>query len=228
MEIRGRVPLLRRRSCPVPNETDRIRRIFDKQAPKYDRTMARFERLLFKGTREWVCSQADGDVLEIAAGTARNAEHYPVGTRLTAVELSPEMAELGRRHAADVGREMDMRVGDAESLDFPDGSFDTVVCTFGLCTIPDDRAAVREAKRVLRPGGRILLAEHVRSPNPVMRAVQRLLDPLAHRLGGDHLLREPLDHLRDEGFTIEQLKRSKAGYVELVSARKPAGHGAPR
>jgi len=223
MEIRRRLPTIRRRSCPVPNETDRVRRIFDKGAPKYDRTMARFEWLLFKGTREWVCSQAKGDVLEIAAGTARNAEHYPAEARLTGIELSPEMAELGRRHAAEVGREIDLQVGDAEALDFPDHSFDTVVCTYGLCTIPDDRAAVREAKRVLRPGGRILLAEHVRSPNPVMRTVQRLLDPLAHRLGGDHLLREPLDHLRAEGFEIEQVKRSKAGYVELVSARKPAG-----
>ena len=70
--------LLRRsRSCPVPNETDRVRRIFDKQAPTYDRSMSRFERLFFAGNREWVCSQASGDVLEIAAGTARNLAHYP-------------------------------------------------------------------------------------------------------------------------------------------------------
>jgi ubiquinone/menaquinone biosynthesis C-methylase UbiE len=221
MEIRGRLPVIRRRSRPVPNETDRIRRIFDKQAPNYDRSMARFERLLFKGTREWVCAAAEGDVLEIAAGTARNLEHYPAGVRITGVELSAEMAALGRKRAAELGREVDMRVGDAEALDFPDESFDTVVCTYGLCTIPDDRAAIREAKRVLRPGGRILLAEHVRSPNPLVRTIQRLLDPLAHRFGGDHLLREPLDPLSDEGFEIGEVKRSKAGFVELVSARKP-------
>ena len=72
---------------------------------------------------------------------------------ITAIELSPEMAELGRQRAAELGREIDLRVGDAEQLEFPDESFDTVVCTFGLCTIPDDAKAVREAKRVLRPGG---------------------------------------------------------------------------
>jgi ubiquinone/menaquinone biosynthesis C-methylase UbiE len=141
---------------------------------------------------------------------------------VTGVELSPEMAALGRKRAEDLGRQIDMRVGDAETLDFPDESFDTVVCTYGLCTIPDDAAAVREAKRVLRPGGRILLAEHVRSPNPVVRAIQRLLDPLAHRFGGDHLLREPLDHVAAEGFEVEEVRRAKAGWVELVSARKPA------
>ena len=75
MEIRGRLPSIRRRTCPVPNETDRVRRIFDKQAPKYDRSMARFERVFFSGNREWACSQAKGDVLEIAAGTARNLGH---------------------------------------------------------------------------------------------------------------------------------------------------------
>ncbi len=221
MEIRGRLPLTRR-SCPVPNETDRIRKIFDRQAPKYDRSMARFERWLFSGNREWVCSRAEGDVLEIAAGTARNLEHYPDGVRLTCVELSSEMAALGRKRAQELGREIDLRVGDAEQLDFAEESFDTVVCTYGLCTIPDDAAAVREAKRVLRLGGRLLLAEHVRSANPIVRTIQRLIDPLAHRFGGDHLLREPLEHLDREGFDVEDLRRSKAGFVELVSARKPA------
>lgn len=213
--------LQRGRSCPIPNETDRIRRIFDKQAPKYDRTMSRFERLLFTGNREWVCSRAEGDVLELAVGTARNLPLYPDEVSVTGVELSPEMAALGRCRAEELGREIDLRVGDVENLDFPDQSFDTVVCTYGLCTIPDDRAAIREVKRVLRPGGKLLLAEHVRSPNPIVRAIQRLLDPLAHRFGGDHLLRDPLDHLATEGFEVVEVQRLKAGYVELVAARKP-------
>jgi len=213
--------LRRNRSCPVPDETDRIRGIFDRQASKYDRQMSRFERLLFNGNREWVCSRAEGEVLEVAAGTARNLPLYPSGVRVTGVELSPEMAALGRQRAEELGLQMDLRVGDAEQLDFPDATFDTVVCTYGLCTIPDDAVAIREAKRVLRPGGKLLLAEHVRSPNRIVRAIQRLVDPLAHRFAGDHLLREPLDHLTTEGFEIAEVERLKAGYVELVSARKP-------
>jgi ubiquinone/menaquinone biosynthesis C-methylase UbiE/predicted ester cyclase len=213
----------RNRACPIPpTETERIRRIFDKQAPKYDKSMSRFERLLFAGNREWVCQRAEGEVLDLAAGTARNLPYYRAETKLTGVELSSEMAELGRKRAKELGREFEMVVGDATELPFPDESFDTVVCTYGLCTIPDDAAAVREAKRVLRPGGRILLAEHVRSPNPVVRTIQRVLEPLAHRFGGDHLLREPLDHLVAEGFGVDDVKRSKAGWVELVAAHKPA------
>ncbi len=153
---------------------------------------------------------------------ARNLPYYPQGVKVTGVELSPEMAELGRKRAQRLGREIEMQVGDAEALDFPDQSLDTVVCTYGLCTIPDDAPAVREAKRVLRPGGRILLAEHVRSPNLIVRTIQRVLEPFAHRLGGDHLLREPLDHLTQDSFQVETVKRSKAGWVELVAAKKPA------
>ena len=212
-----------RGDCAVrPTETERIRRIFDKQAAKYDRSMSRFERLLFAGNREWVCERAEGEVLELAAGTARNLPFYGEGVRVTGIELSPQMAELGRRRAEEIGREVDMRVGDATDLPFTDESFDTVVCTYGLCTIPDDAAAIREAKRVLRPGGRIVLAEHVRSPNPVVRTIQRALEPLAHRFGGDHLMREPLDHLTAEGFQVDELRRQKAGWVELTAAHKPA------
>jgi ubiquinone/menaquinone biosynthesis C-methylase UbiE/predicted ester cyclase len=212
-----------RSDCAVrPSETERIRRIFDKQAPKYDKSMSRFERLLFAGNREWVCERAEGEVLELAAGTARNLPYYRNDVTVTGIELSPEMAELGRGRAEDLGREINIEVGDAADLPYPDESFDTVVCTYGLCTIPDDAAAIREAKRVLRPGGRLLLAEHVRSPNPAVRTIQRVLDPLAHRFGGDHLLREPLDHLAAQGFEVDEVRRQKAGWVELAAARKPA------
>ena len=93
--------------------------------------------------------------------------------------------------------------------------------TLSLCTIPDDSKAVAEASRVLRPSGCLLLLEHVRSPIPPVRAVQRVLDPLFVRLGADHLLREPLGHLEDASLAVERLERSKRGIVERLSARKP-------
>lgn len=161
-------------------------------------------------------------MLEIAVGTGRNLRHYPANLRLTGVELSPGMLEVARKEAATLGRDADLRVGDAEALDFEDESFDTVTCTLALCTIPDDRAAVAEMWRVLRPGGRVLLLEHVRSPLLAIRAGQRLLEPLFLRLEHDHLAREPLDHVPAAGFTVERLERSKLGIVERLAARKPA------
>lgn len=206
-------------------ETERVRKLQDKEAPRYNRQISFFEKVLFGGGREWVCSQAEGEVLEIAAGTGRNLDHYPDGVRLTTIELSPEMLAIAHQQAEDLGHEADLRQGDAQALDFPDESFDTVVCTLGLCTIPDDRRAVREAYRVLRPGGRFLLLEHVRSPSLPVRAGQRLLDPLTVRFGADHLLRDPLDYLEAEGFELGRVERAKWGIVERVAARKPAGNG---
>jgi ubiquinone/menaquinone biosynthesis C-methylase UbiE len=191
-------------------------------APKYDRSMGRWERVLFGGGREWVCSQAVGDVLEIAIGTGRNLPYYPGSVRLTGIEYSPKMLEIARERAADLGREVDLRLGDAQALDFPDESFDTVICTFALCTIPDDRKAVAEARRVLRPGGHFVLIEHVRSPALPVRAVQRVIDPLSVRFGGDHIAREPLEHLKSENFRVERVERAKLGIVERIAALKPA------
>lgn len=203
-------------------ENARVRRIYDRLAGNYDAGMRRCERLLFGGGRSWVCAQARGDTLELAVGTGRNLPFYPPDVRLTGIELSPAMLALARQRAQELDRAVDLREGDAQALDFPAASFDTVVCTLALCTIPDDRRAVAEAKRVLRPGGRFLLLEHVRSPHLAVRFGQRLLAPLFLRLEADHLLREPLDHLAAEGFVVERLERSKWGIVERVAARTPA------
>ncbi len=203
-------------------ETTRVRRLYDELAGRYDRVIGLPEKALFGGGREWVCSRARGDVLEIAVGTCRNLSFYPPDARLTGVELSPAMLDVARDRARELGREIDLRVADAQALDFPDECFDTVVATLALCTIPDDRRAVAEAKRVLRPGGRFLLLEHVRSPLLPVRVVQRLLEPLFVRFQADHLLREPLDAVRAENFVVEALMRSKRGLVERLAARKPA------
>src|SRR5215216_4206796 len=202
-------------------ETERVRRIMDKEAPRYDRQMNFFDRVLFTGGREWACGGVEGEVLEVAVGSGRNLAVYPKGASLTAIEFSPEMLKLAKRRAAEIGTDVDLRLGDAQALEFPDESFDTVVCTLALCTIPDPRRAVAEARRVLRPGGQLLLLEHVRSPVRAVRAVQRLLEPLAVRFDADHLTREPLEYLRIEGFEIERVERSKWGIVERVAARKP-------
>jgi ubiquinone/menaquinone biosynthesis C-methylase UbiE len=202
-------------------ETERVRRYYDEAAATYDRFIGTSEKLLFGDGRRWVCEQASGDVLEIAVGTGRNLPFYPHDVRLTAIDISPAMLAVAKERAKELSRDVALREGDAQHLDLPDERFDTVVSTLTLCTIPDERRAVAEVWRVLRPGGRFLLLEHVRSPIRAVQAIQRILDPIFVRFSADHLLREPLDNLRAQGFVIDCLERSKLGIVERVAAHKP-------
>ena len=168
-----------------------------------------------------VCSRATGMVLEVAVGTGRNLAFYPEGTRLTGVDWSPAMLSIARRRAADLGREADLRQGDAQALDFPDSSFDTVLCALGLCAIPDDRRAVTEMARVLRPGGRLLLVDHVAASASALRAAQWLYERITIPLAGEYFRRRPLTYVRELGFDVEEAERFKLGIVERVCARKP-------
>jgi len=150
----------------------RQRRLWARQAPRYDREMRFFERVLFGDARAWACSQAAGQVLEVAVGTGRNLPFYPHDIQLTGVDLSPEMLAIAGARAGELGRVIELTEADAHALPFPDGSFDTVVCTFSLCNIPDERRAIAEMHRVLRPGGLLILADHVASTSLPLRTVQ--------------------------------------------------------
>ena len=201
-------------------ETERVREIFDASAAQYDKGMAFTEKLFFGDGRAWACSQARGQVLEIAIGTGLNLPFYPADVELTGIEISPAMLEITRRRAKSLGRQVKLVVGDAQTLPFSDQSFDTVVCTIALCSIPDDRQAVAEAWRVLRPGGSFVALEHVRSPNIIIRGLEHLLESYTLRTQADHLLREPVETVQEAGFSIEYLKRQKLGIVERLIARK--------
>lgn len=200
-----------------------LRRRWDRYAPRYDRDIGVVERLQFAGGREWVCARAAGDVLEVAVGTGRNFAHYPAGVRLTGVDLSPAMLELARARAAELGVEVELREGDAQALPFPDASFDTAVCTLGLCGVPDERAAIAEMHRVLRPGGKLVLLDHIGSHHAVLRLGQRLLEKVTVRMLGDYQTRRPLPLLAEARFEVTRAERLKLGTVERVAAvKRPA------
>jgi ubiquinone/menaquinone biosynthesis C-methylase UbiE len=201
-------------------ESDRVRRIYDRRGPSLTPGDGGF---LFGDARHWLAAQARGDTLEVGIGMGHTLPHYPSDVRLTGIELSPVMLAAARARAIALGRPVTLRLGDAMALDAADASFDTVVFCLVLCSVPDDRRAILEAARVLRPGGRLLAVEHVRSPNAVVRLVERLWEPIAVRRHGDRMLRDPIDHLPAAGFAIETLIRGRLGIVErLVAVRTTA------
>ncbi|WP_006605030.1 class I SAM-dependent methyltransferase [Streptomyces auratus] len=205
----------------VTQQNVRLRKLWQEYAPRYDRDAARLERMLLDDGRAWVAGQAKGEVLEVAIGSGLNLEFYPAGISLTGFDLSRPMLDLARDRAAALGLEIDLQEGEAHELPYSDDSFDTVVCTLGLCSVPDERPVIAEMYRVLRPGGQLLLLDHVGSHHKLVFFWQRLLEKNMLKQCGDYQTRRPLPLVKQAGFVIEYQKRFKLGVVERVAARKP-------
>jgi ubiquinone/menaquinone biosynthesis C-methylase UbiE len=199
------------------------RRSWAKQARRYDKSIGFFERRVFgPDHRSWACGQAQGETLEVAVGTGLNLPLYGGSVSLTGIDLSPEMLAIARRRASELDRDFRLEEGDAHALAFPDSSFDTVVSTYSLCNIPDPHVAVGEMKRVLRPSGKLILVDHIRSAFKPVFWVQKLIELLTIRVDGDHMTRRPLEQVKEHGFDIlERDRMGPTGIVERIVAVKP-------
>lgn len=163
--------------------------------------------------REKVVPGAQGRVLEIGIGTGLNLRHYDRSRVSAVVGVDPalRMHRLAKQRIAQTGLPVELIGLQAEKLPIGDHSFDTVVCTYTLCTIPDPVAALQEMRRVLKPGGRLIFCEHGRAPEDSVRRWQDRLQPLWGRIaGGCHLGRDIPALLRAGGFESPDMQR---GYV---------------
>jgi ubiquinone/menaquinone biosynthesis C-methylase UbiE len=159
--------------------------------------------------RRKVVPLARGRVLEIGIGTGLNLPHYDRTRVESIVGLDPglEMHRLARRRMRQAGLSVELVALSAETIPFADASFDTVLVTYSLCTIPDAVAALREMRRVLKPGGRLIFCEHGRAPDAAVRQWQDRLTPLWSRLaGGCHLNRDIPALLAGAGFRSDDME----------------------
>jgi len=215
----------------LPDDPERkgaLRDKYDAYAPRYDWVLGGLEWLGVRRLRRELLAGARGQVLEVAVGTGRNLEHYPPGCNLQAVDLSPGMIRFARRRAERLGLAVGFRLMDAERLDFPDGSFDTVVSTLSTCTFPDPVAAMREMGRVARPDGRILLLEQGFSDRPWLRRWQAGRVEKQFQWLGCRWDREPDQQARQAGLLVERQRRTCLGALHLLTLRPgpaPGGGG---
>ncbi|HEV2108424.1 MAG TPA: methyltransferase domain-containing protein [Thermomicrobiales bacterium] len=203
-------------------ELRRIREVYDKRAKTYDRTVELGEKVLLGGLRGAFAAELRGDTLEVAVGSGLNLPDYPPAVRhAVGVDVSMGMLEEARERGRPGGPKPLLAQMDAQNLAFPDASFDTVAISLALCTVPDPVAALREAARVCRPDGRVVLLEHVRSAYAPVALAQRLLSPIQERFIGCHLDRETIALVERLGFTILSERRHLFGVFRLVVARPP-------
>jgi ubiquinone/menaquinone biosynthesis C-methylase UbiE len=177
----------------------------------YDRAMKSTEEAGMREIRRETLAQARGRTIDVGAGTGLNVELYPGAvTELVLAEPDPHMLKRLRPKAAATGRHAEVVQAPADALPFEDDSFDTAVFTLVLCTVPDVAAALSEAARVLRPGGRLLFVEHVRSPNPKLARWQDRLERPWLLLGdGCHCNRDTVATIEASPFELERVERGE-------------------
>ncbi len=175
----------------------------------YDRLMAGCEDGGLSDKRHALLAGAEGATLELGAGTGHNLDHYtPAVSRLVLTEPDPHMAKRLRTRVEDTGSPpIEVVEADAESLPFPDDTFDTVVATLVLCTVADPDAALAEVARVLKPGGRMLFLEHVRADTGRRGRWQDRLNPIQKAFfGGCNLNRRTADAIRSSPLEVQELR----------------------
>ncbi|HEV8720172.1 MAG TPA: methyltransferase domain-containing protein [Candidatus Binatia bacterium] len=195
-----------------------ISRKYDRFARWYDWVEGVPDVLGLSRLRRRLLKRASGKVLEIAVGTGKNLRFYPSGCGITALDVSNEMLNVARRRAAKLSTDVSFLLGNAETLPFPDNSFDTVVSSLTTCTFPDPLAALGEMRRVCKSEGKILLLEHGRSDREWLARFQ---DRTAHRLAkqlGCHWNRESLELVRKANLRIKEARRLFFGVFHQIEA----------
>lgn len=198
--------------------------VYNRNARLYDLVEAPLELLLFRRWRPRLIEGVRGRALELGVGTGRNFRYYPPEEQatITGVDAADAMLELAERRRQRLRPDLSLQLADAQQLAFRDGSFGTVFAAFVFCSVADPVLGLREAYRVLQPGGQLRLLEHQRPPNRVLGRLFDRLNPLAVRLSGANVNRRTDANVRLAGFkgvTSEGLE--PLGIVRLITARKP-------
>lgn len=194
--------------------------VYDKLAPDYEKAIGWLERRFFKGLREraLACVPAEAHVLEIGAGTGLNFAHYPRGACGVASELSGEMLKIA---ATKANRPAGVHLvqANAHALPFPDNTFDAAFCTLVFCSVPEPVRGLREIRRVLRDGGKLIMLEHVRPTGalgPVFDALSKITVPLFD----DHFNRRTADTATQAGFQLLNVEQHTRGIFNIINGQK--------
>jgi ubiquinone/menaquinone biosynthesis C-methylase UbiE len=178
-------------------------------AALYDTVSKGSEKAGLREERKQLVESAEGQTIEIGAGTGLNLQHYPEAvTRLVLVEPDEHMRRRLERRLASLDRNAEIVDASAEDLPFPDGSFDTAVVTLVLCSVPSQQSALAEIARVLKPNGRLLFLEHVRSGDPAIARRQDRIRPL-YNLVGCNPNRDTLAGIQASVLTVESVKQGE-------------------
>lgn len=164
------------------------------------------DRMVGEKFREELLRHLEGEVLEVGVGTGANLKFYPQDVNVTAIDFSARMLSYATMHAKECKANVRLLQMDVQQLSLPDNTFDSVVSTCVFCSVPDPIAGLQEIRRVLKPGGSLLMIEHMLSDHLPIAILLHALNPLVVRITGANVNRRTMDNLSMAGFSIEDVR----------------------
>lgn len=202
-------------------DSEAIKKRYDRIAPYYEILEAMVEGLFFKKWRQRLWGKVEGfHILEVGVGTGKNFAYYPGYARITGIDFSPGMLKQAVSQRERKKTVVDLELMDVQSLYFADNSFDTVVATFVFCSVPMPIKGLKELHRVCKPGGQVLLLEHVLSSKPPLAWLMRRLNPLVRRLVGANIDRDTVRNVKACPFVSVRVDEQSGDMIKLIEARK--------
>ena len=205
----------------MKSDSPAIKKRYDRIAPYFDGLEAIMEGLFFKNWRKKLWEKVDGyHILEVGVGTGKNFDFYPANARITALDFSQEMLKQAASKKDRKSTSVEFHLMDVQSLSFADNSFDTVIASFVFCSVPLPIKGLKELYRVCKPGGQVLLLEHVLSSKPVIAKIMNFINPLIVGLAGANINRNTVKNVKACGFASVRVDERSGDIIKLIEARK--------
>ncbi|MGZ8096461.1 MAG: class I SAM-dependent methyltransferase [Methylosarcina sp.] len=198
-----------------------IKKRYDRIAPYFEGMEAIMEGLFFRNWRKKLWEKVEGHhILEVGVGTGKNFDYYPQHARITAIDFSDQMLKQAKHKKDRKNIDVDLGLMDVQSLSYASNSFDTIIASFVFCSVPSPSKGLKELYRVCKPGGQILLLEHVLSSNPFIARTMNLLNPLVVALVGANINRNTVKSVRACGFSSVRVDERSGDIIKLIEIRK--------
>ena len=198
-----------------------VQQRYNRIAPYFEGLEAMMEGLVFKSWRKRCWEKVQGHhILEVGVGTGKNFDYYPADARITAIDFSQAMLKQATQKKLRKNIAVELDLMDVQSLYFADNSFDTVIATFVFCSVPLPLRGLKELYRVCRPGGQVILLEHVLSSKPILASVMNFINPAVVALVGANINRNTLKNVQSCAFSSVHVDERSGDLIKLIVARK--------